>query len=471
LNNKELAFTPAWKLQQLIFSKEISPVELTELYFERINSLNSKLNAYLTLNYDDALKSAKSAETEIINDNILGPLHGIPIAIKDMEPTQGLRTTLGSLTLDKNIPDKDSIMVEKIKKSGAIILGKTNTSEFGAIGTCENNLGPPCKNPWDTTKTSGGSSGGSAAAIASGMAAITSGGDGGGSIRIPASYCGTYGIKPTQGRVAKYSATPNWIAQNGPITRTVKDAAFLLQTISGYHKDDKYSVQKKVPDFLEYLKKDLKNLRIGWSSDFGHIPVSKEVENITSEAAKKFESFGCSVEKTEFKIEQWAWDSWWTTHNAHAYSNNGKLLESNPYQLTWYYKRCLKLGKSITGEAYGNALKQRTALITQFEKIFEKFDLILSPTMPDTAFSIENYPEKINNTQLFPDPWYGTIQFTHPINTIGNPAASIPCGLTSNNMPVGLHIIGRPWDEITILAASAAFEQSYPWADTIAPIS
>ena len=137
MNNKELAFTPAWKLQQLIFSKEISPVELTELYFERINSLNSKLNAYLTLNYDDALKSAKSAETEIINDNILGPLHGIPIAIKDMEPTQGLRTTLGSLTLDKNIPEKDSIMVEKIKKSGAIILGKTNTSEFGAIGTCE----------------------------------------------------------------------------------------------------------------------------------------------------------------------------------------------------------------------------------------------------------------------------------------------------------------------------------------------
>jgi len=471
LNNQELAFTPAWKLHQLILSKQISPVELTQLYFDRINSLNSKLNAYLTLNYDDALNAAKSAETAIINDKIIGPLHGIPIAIKDMEPTKGLRTTLGSLILENNIPTKDSIMVEKIKNSGAIILGKTNTSEFGAIGTCENKLGDPCKNPWDVTKTSGGSSGGSAAAIATGMAAITSGGDGGGSIRIPASYCGTYGIKPTQGRVAKYSASPNWIAQNGPITRTVQDAALLLQTISGYHKDDKYSVQKKVPNFLEYLKKDLKNLRIGWSSNFGHIPVSKEVANITSEAAKNFESFGCSVEEIDLKIEKWAWDSWWTTHNAHAYSNNGKLLESNPYQLTWYYKRCLKLGKSITGEAYGNALKQRTALITQFKKIFEKFDLILSPTMPDTAFSIENYPEKINNTPLFPDPWYGTIQFTHPINTIGNPAASIPCGLTSNNMPVGLHIIGRPWDEITILAVSAAFEQNFPWTGIIPPIS
>ena len=206
----DLAFASASELASLIAGKQVSPVELTELYFSRIEKLDPRLSSYLTLTRDEAIESAQAAEEAVTRREALGPLHGLPIAVKDLQMTKGIRTTGGSLAFKDRIPDEDSAVVERVRKAGAVILGKTNTPEFGMLGATENRLGDECRNPWDPDRTSGGSGGGSAAALAAGLCSLATGGDGGGSIRIPASFCGVYGIKPTQGRVSSYfwRATP-----------------------------------------------------------------------------------------------------------------------------------------------------------------------------------------------------------------------------------------------------------------------
>ena len=276
--DENLAFAPASELAALIADKQASPVELTALYFERIERLDGQLHAYLTLCRDEAMQAAKEAENAVMRGDALGPLHGVPISIKDLELTKGIRTTSGSLPFKDRIPDEDSIVVERVKAAGAIILGKTNTPEFGHRGTTENLLGEPCRNPWNTERTPGGSSGGAAAALAAGLCAIATGSDGGGSVRIPASFCGLYGIKPTQGRVPRYGgraapAIANQLSQSGPITRTVRDSAILLQALAGHDARDAGSLRDAPADYIAALDRDISGLRIGWSPDFGYAAV------------------------------------------------------------------------------------------------------------------------------------------------------------------------------------------------------
>ncbi len=235
--DEQLAFSPAMELRDLIARKQVSPVEVTELYFSRIDRLDSKLNSYLTLTRDEAMASARAAEQAVVRGDALGPLHGLPISIKDLELTKGIRTTGGSLAYKDRVPEEDSIVVERVRGAGAIILGKTNTPEFGLLGMTENRLGDHCRNPWNTGRTSGGSSGGAAASVIAGLCSLATGSDGGGSVRIPSSFCGIYGIKPTQGRVPRYSgaaapALANHLSQSGPMTRTVGDSAMLLQVMA-----------------------------------------------------------------------------------------------------------------------------------------------------------------------------------------------------------------------------------------------
>src|SRR5712692_5145524 len=235
--NDESAFTPATELRRLIAAKAISPVELVELYLRRIERLDSRLHSYLTVVRDQALAAATAAEAAVMQGEELGALHGIPISIKDLELTQGIRSTSGSLAFRDRVPEQDSLVVERVRRAGAIILGKTNTPEFGLSATTRNRLGDDCRNPWDPDGTSGGSSGGAAAALAAGLCALATGTDGGGSIRIPASFCGVYGLKPTQGRVPRYPAAvppvANQLSQPGPIARTVADVALLLRVLAG----------------------------------------------------------------------------------------------------------------------------------------------------------------------------------------------------------------------------------------------
>lgn len=465
--DENLAFAPAVELRKLIVEKQVSPVELTELYLERMSRLDPQLNSYLTVTSDIALDAARKAEKAVVDGGTLGVLHGIPISIKDLQMTKGVRTTGGSLAYKDRIPDADCAVVERVLAAGAVMLGKTNSPEFGLLGANENRLGEPCRNPWNPERTSGGSSGGAGASIAAGLAALATGGDGGGSIRLPASFNGIYGIKPTQGRVSSYTGTDspaaaNYTSQQGPMTRTVRDSALLLQVIAGYDARDVGSFRAEVPDFRSAVDRGIEGLRIGWSHDYGYADVDPEVAEISETAAKMFVELGCNVDTVDLKLKG-AFDTWFTLFSSNAYLTQGHLLDDLDDPLTWYAKWVIEAGSKTTGADYAAAVGERDRMIQQFDDVFEKYDILLSPTMAVTAFSTEKYPEKINGHTPYPGPAWGFLPFTHPINTIGNPAASIPCGFDSDGMPVGLHIVGRYGDEETVIAASAAFEDARPW--------
>ena len=476
MSDRELAFTSAWEQRELIASKSLSPVELAQLYFDRIDRLDSKLNSYLTLNYDEAMTQARAAEEAVARGDELGPLQGLAVSIKDLEITRGLRTTAGSVPFKDRVPDEDSVVAGRVRAGGATILGKTNTSEFGALGAGENRLGDHCRNPWNTERTTGASSAGAGASMAAGLCSLATGGDGGGSIRIPASFCGLYGIKPTQGRVGKYAGAgsaplPNWIAQSGPMTRTVRDSALLLQVVAGRDPKDITTLREEPGDYIAALDRGVDGLRVGWTPDYGYVPVDPEVAEATASAAAVFEELGCGMEDADVRLGTWTFDCWWATHNAGAYAGNSRLLETHGDQLTWYFKQVLEEGKEVTGADYARALGQRNVLIDIFADLFERYDLLLSPTMPIPAFHVDHYPEEIAGQPVYPFPAFGFISFTHPINTIGYTAATVPCGFSSDGLPIGLHIIGRPGEEETVLAASAAFEEARPWAQHLPPVS
>ena len=471
--DENLAFAPASELAALIADKQASPVELTALYFERIERLDSQLNAYLTLCRDEAMQAAKDAEDAVMRGDALGPLHGVPISIKDLELTKGIRTTSGSLPFKDRIPDEDSIVVERVKASGAIILGKTNTPEFGHRGTTENLLGEPCRNPWNTERTPGGSSGGAAAALAAGLCAIATGSDGGGSVRIPASFCGLYGIKPTQGRVPRYNgraapAVANQLSQSGPISRTVRDSAILLQALAGWDARDAGSLRDAPADYIAALDRDISGLRIGWSPDFGYAAVDSEVVDVCSKAAQIFGEMGCAPDESGFTLDS-PQEAFRALFAVNTYASSGYLLHERGDDLTGYFRANMEYAATLTAADYARAVGELDVVKARFDTFFEDYDLLLSPTMAVPAFEIERHPAAIDGKEV--DPFFGYLPFTYPINAIGHTAASIPCGFSSDGMPIGLHIVGRHGDEATVLAASAAFERAMPWADKRPPVS
>ena len=471
--NENLAFTPASELAALIADKQVSPVELTALYFERIERLDGQLHAYLTLCRDEAMQAAKDAENAVMRGDALGPLHGVPISIKDLELTKGIRTTSGSLPFKDRIPDEDSIVVERVKASGAIILGKTNTPEFGHRGTTENLLGEPCRNPWNTERTPGGSSGGAAAALAAGLCAIATGSDGGGSVRIPASFCGLYGIKPTQGRVPRYNgraapAVANQLSQSGPISRTVRDSAILLQALAGWDARDAGSLRDAPADYIAALDRDISGLRIGWSPDSGYAAVDREVVDVCSKAAQIFGEMGCAPDDSGFTLDS-PQEAFRALFAVNTYASSGYLLHERGDDLTGYFRANMEYAATLTAADYAKAIGELDVVKARFDTFFEDYDLLLSPTMAVPAFEIEKHPAAIDGKEV--DPFFGYLPFTYPINAIGHTAASIPCGFSSDGMPIGLHIVGRHGDEATVLAASAAFERAMPWADKRPPVS
>ena len=466
--DEDLAFAPATELRELIADGRVSPVEITELYLSRIERLDPQLNSYLTVTAERAMGAARKAEQAVARADELGPLHGIPISIKDLHMTAGVRSTGGSLAYKDRVPDADSAVVERVLAAGAVVLGKTNTPEFGLLGTTENRLGEPCRNPWDTARTSGGSSGGAGASLVAGLCSLATGGDGGGSIRIPASFNGVYGIKPTQGRVSSYSglsAPPafNLFTQEGPMSRTVRDSALLLQVMAGYDPRDPGSLREPVPDFQAAAGRGVEGLRIAWSRDYGYTPVEPQVAAIAERAARVFVELGCTVEEADLRLDA-PFDTFIPIFATRAYLNQGHLLDDPSDPLTWYARSTIEAGAKVTGRDYARALGRRDVMVQQFADLFEEYDLLLSPTMAVTAFPVGEYPERIDGQEPYPNPGSAFLPFTHPINTVGHPAASVPCGFDTDGMPVGLHLVGRRGDEETVIAASAAFEQARPWA-------
>ena len=466
--DEDLAFAPATELRALIADGRVSPVEITELYLSRIERLDPSLNSYLTVTAERAMEAARKAEQAVARGDELGPLHGIPISIKDLQMTAGVRSTGGSLAYKDRVPDADSAVVERVLAAGAVVLGKTNTPEFGLLGATENRLGESCRNPWNTERTSGGSSGGAGASLVAGLCSLATGGDGGGSIRIPASFNGVYSIKPTLGRVSGYSGVSgppavNHTSQQGPLSRTVGDSALLLQVLAGYDAREPGSLRELVPDFQAAVGRGVEGLRIAWSRDYGYAAVDPQVAATAERAAGVFEELGCTVEEADLRLDA-PFDTWFTLFATNAFLSQGHLLDDPSDPLTWYARWTIEAGASYTAKDYAGALGRRDRMVQQFADVFESYDLLLSPTMAVTAFPVDEYPERIDGQEAYPNPSWGFLPFTHPINTIGHPAASVPCGFDSDGMPVGLHLVGRRGDEETILAASAAFEQARPWA-------
>lgn len=468
----------AFELAAMVKSGDVSPVELVEDSLRRIEQLNPQLNAFLHVDADGAMRAARDAEQAVAAGGDLGPLHGVPVPIKDVEEVEELPFTSGSLVYKDRIATFDGIAARRIRAAGAVIIGKTNTSEFGQIGTNENRLGDACRNPWNPEMTSGASSGGAAVSVSTGISSIAHGGDGGGSIRIPASMCGIYGIKPSQGRIPKLimdssSAHPVKFAQSGPLTRTVQDAALLLGVLAGPADDgEQDAIQTDPPDFMAALDQDVSGLRVGWSPDLGGVAVDPEVKQITETAAKTFENLGCNVETVNFRLgsPEEVYDTFDVLYNSRMYAVNGQLLENHRDQLTDYFTEGLENGRSFTSADLWHAMSQLEIYRAYVREYFSQYDILLTPTLATPAFTVGEHPEVING-EAVPHRHWGFTPFTYPFNMAGNTAASVPAGFTKSGLPVGLHIVGRYRAEATVLSASARYEEARPWAGQIPDIA
>ena len=465
----ELAFTAAWRLSELIRQRELSSIELTRHLLERIERHNPKLNAFLTVSADEAVAASERAQDQLMRGEDLGALHGIPLSIKDLVATEGIRTTRGSRIYQDDVPKQDDILVERIRAAGAIILGKTNTPEFGHRGTTENLLGDACRNPWNLELTAGGSSGGAAAALAAGLGPLATGSDGGGSIRIPAAFCGVFGIKPTQGRVPRLYATPGgWgmFSQNGPMGRDVRDVAVLLQVMSGPDPRDPSSIRDDAPDFLRSLTGDIRGLHIAWSPDYGYAAVAPDVREAAEQAAKSFEGLGAHVEEATPSIDgSRIRDLFRTVFIGDYVANYGHLLETHREELTPLLREWMEEAREWRADRVLKALRELEWHRYRMAQFFDTYDLLLSPTLAVDAFPIESWPDKIDGQSV--DPYWGFTPFTCPVNMSWGTAASVPCGFSRNGLPIGLHIVGDQGHEELVLRACAAFEAAHPWANQI----
>ena len=400
--DKDLAFASAVEVRKLIDSKSVSIVELTQLFLDRIEEFNPKLNAYLAMRPEQALADARAAQEAVDRGDTLGPLHGIPISIKDLEATKDMTTTMGSAVFRDRATEMDSIVVERVRQAGAIILGKTNAPEFGITPSTENKLGDACRNPWNTQRTPGGSSGCAAAAQAAGLCTLSTGSDGGGSIRIPCSFSGLFGIKPSQGRVPRYGgyARP-YFGQSGPMTHTVEDSALLLQVLAGPDQRDVTCIREAPDDYRANLQSGVSGWRIAWSPDMGYAPVDPEVVRVTEGAAKFFQELGAQVDEPNLVIDD-PWPPFWDLFTNSAYASYGHMLEERRNDFTDYGIRILEYGASVTGADAVRALLRVDQMRRQMEIFFDEDDLLLTPTMAVPAFPIGEPPSVIGGKEVDP---------------------------------------------------------------------
>jgi aspartyl-tRNA(Asn)/glutamyl-tRNA(Gln) amidotransferase subunit A len=466
-----LAFTPAHSLARLIRDKELSPVELVDHFLERISSLNPKLNAYLTVADSQAREAASSAEQLVMTRGAeLPPLHGVPIAIKDLEWTNGIRTTMGSLAYKDFVPNEDSIAVERLRRAGAIILGKTNTCEFGMLLETKNLLGDDARNPWNTSCTTGGSSGGSAAATAAGLTPWATGSDSAGSIGNPAGWCGVFGLKPSHGRVPMW---PNpgdscLFLDTGPLTRTVEDAALMLSVIAGHDKRDPISLRQPVPDYVAAIDTIPSGLRAAWSPDLGKFKVDPEVRSVTRTAAGIFEKLGLHIEEATPSFDDPFDDIYIPIYLTDQHVTMDHLLEQHPDQLHPDVRADLETARTITRTQHVHALNRLWQFQSQMACFFENHEILLTPTNPVSPFPVGDPPPEIDGQPVDPY-WTSFLPFLTVWNMTGHPRASVPCGFSSDGLPIGLQIVGRLGQDETVLALSAAFEREQPWQPNVPP--
>jgi aspartyl-tRNA(Asn)/glutamyl-tRNA(Gln) amidotransferase subunit A len=457
----EFSFMTAIETLDLMRTKQVSPVEIVDSALRRAEASQSTLNAFVTLTSDLAMEAARKAEKAILAGEDQGLLTGLPLSIKDLTAVKGVRFTSGSRTLANFVAPVDSPASERVKAHGAAIIGKTTTTEFGCKGSSNSPLSGDTRNPWDLGRTTGGSSAGAGASVAAGLTPFALGTDGGGSIRIPSSFCGLFGIKAHFGRVPVFpaAATPT-LAHVGPMGRTVRDAALLLTAISGFDARDPASVAAEVPDYLGACERSPKGLRVAWSPTLGYARPTHEVLAIAGNAARAFEGLGCSVELVE-KVFDDPIELWMAEFYAGVGTRLKKTLAEQRDLIDPAVAGVLDGALDQTIDAYYERVFGRYEFREKVRQFFEKYDLLMTPTAPVTAFELgRDVPPELEGANIVS--W---IAYTYPVNLCGLPAASVPCGFSQEGLPIGLHIVGSALGETDILRAAAAFEEARPWAD------
>ena len=450
----------------LIHQRKLSPVELTEACLQRIGRVDAQLNAFITVTGEEALKAAQEAANAIAQGSYMGPLHGVPVALKDLFATAGVRTTAGSKIMADHVPAEDAEVTARLKAAGAIVLGKLNMHEFAFGATGVNPHYGPVRNPWDTDRISGGSSSGSGAAVAAGECPAALGTDTGGSVRIPASLCGVVGLKPTYGRVSRRGVVPlSWSLDHvGPLTRTVEDAAIVLGAIAGRDPLDDSSCDEPVPNYRLRLRRGrrLGGLRVGVPREHFFEGVDADVLEAVRAALGVLGELRAEVEEVSLP------------HIAEAVAavNTIMLPEALAYHQRWLAERSqdygddvrrrLEMGTTFLAVHYVQAQRLRELMVREWRQVLERVDLLATPTTPMPAPLIET--SELQTTLTL-------VRFTNPFNLVGLPAISVPCGFTRQGLPTGLHLAGRWFQEETVLRAACAYQRATEWHRRAPPVT
>lgn len=454
---QELAAKSIGELSPLLKDKQISPVELTEAVLQNTNKYNDQINAYIEIQADQAKQAAKAAESEIAKGNYRGLLHGIPMALKDNMYFKGEKATMGSDIHRDFIPGYDATVVAKLKNAGVVFTGKLNMHEYAWGATTTNPHFGACRNPWDLSKIPGGSSGGSGAAVAADMTIASLGSDTGGSIRIPAASCGIIGLKPTHGRISKYGCFPlSWTLDHiGPMTKTVYDAALLLETLAGYDPQDPTSVHKSPKNYSNLLTEDVKGLVIGINEEYFFKNVDKRVDEAVRNAVNELEKLGARIEVVRIPSLAQAEFAELVTITTEASAIHHKNLMEKPGQFGEDVRFLLEFGELVSAVDYLQAQQIRRKLNNDFARVFERVDVLISPTLPFLSPGIGENSVDINGQMLsFLDE---VIRFTGPGNLTGLPSLSIPCGVR-DGLPVGMQIMGPAFEEEKVLNVAHVLE-------------
>lgn len=454
--SSEFGKMSAVELGQLVARKKISPVELTEFALREAERTQPTLNAFYFLMPDVAMNAARAAEDAVMKNEPLGPLHGLPFSAKDLMAVKGVRYASGSLTMKDNVATVDAPAVERAKAAGAILIGKTTTSEFGCKPVGDSPLTGITRNPLDFAKTPGGSSAGAAASVAAGITPFSLGTDGGGSLRIPASFTGLVGFKGQFGRVPVWptSATPT-LAHVGPLARSVQDTALVFSVIAGFDRRDPRTVPSAVPDVKNASRVPYKELRIAYSPTLGYARPSSEVLAITDRAAKLFGESGHHVELVDKVFDDDPADIWTAEFYAGVGTRLRPFLEMQQHLIDPAVSHVLEQALAQKMQDYYESVFKRYALLEKLRIFFERFDLLITPTLPVTSLGVgKNIPDHLSDRNILS--W---VFYTYPFNLTGQPALSICAGYDANGMPAGLQIVGRSYCEDIVISAAAAFER------------
>ncbi len=457
------------ELRRLVVNKKVSPVELTQRALTKAEATQSTLNAFFVLLPKEALAAAKAAEEAVMRNEPLGLLHGLPFSAKDLMAVANVRYASGSRTMADNIASVDAPAVERAKAAGAILIGKTTTSEFGCKPVGDSPLTGVTRHPWDLAKTPGGSSAGAAASVAAGITPFALGTDGGGSVRIPCCFTGLAGIKAHFGRVPVWpaSATPT-LAHVGPIARNIGDATLLLTAIGGYDPRDPFSVSAAMPDLLRGVSgADIRDLRVAYSPTLGYARPDPAVEAIVAQAVGVFEELGCKVELVEKVFDKDPADLWTAEFYAGVGTRLRSFVEKQRDLLDPAVAEVLDAALAQDMRSYYEKVFERYALRDKVRTFFETYDLLLSPVLPVASLDAgKNIPDQLPDRNLVS--W---VFYTYPFNLTGQPAATVCAGIAADGMPVGLQIVGRALGEYDVVRAAAAFERTKPAGYNVRPFA